>query len=165
MSQINKIFTILCLCKLMTPSTKFSVLANIVNQYINFPRQVYFYRVAFGPLRGSGVTGLKWLVRKYIKSGCNTAINRSRYILLLLARAIPSGADSGTMISRRVRTYKQEMKQCVKSMRMIFFSEWHRHTRKKKIWVLLSGVEPMTFRLQVRMLYHWATGDLWELRL
>ena len=37
---------------------------------------------------------------------------------------------------------------------MEFFSRRHRHTRKK-IRVLLSGVEPMTFRLLVWMLYHW----------
>ena len=37
-------------------------------------------------------------------------------------------------------------------------------TRKKEIRVLLSGVEPKTFRLLVRMLYHWATGASWELR-
>ena len=36
----------------------------------------------------------------------------------------------------------------------ILFSEWHRHTQKKEIRVLLSGVEPKTFRLLVRMLYH-----------
>ena len=42
--------------------------------------------------------------------------------------------------------------------------KWRRHTRKKEIRVLLSGVEPKTFRLLVRMLYHWATGDSWELR-
>ena len=35
---------------------------------------------------------------------------------------------------------------------------------KKEIRVLLSGVEPNAFRLLVRMLYHWATGDSWELR-
>ena len=35
---------------------------------------------------------------------------------------------------------------------------------KKKIRVLLSGVEPTTFLLLVRMLYHRATGDSWELR-
>ena len=43
-------------------------------------------------------------------------------------------------------------------------SKWHRHTRKK-IWVFLSGVEPRTFLLLVRMPYHWATGDSWKLRL
>ena len=35
---------------------------------------------------------------------------------------------------------------------------------KEKFRVLLSGVELKTFRLLVRMLYHWATGDSWELR-
>ena len=36
---------------------------------------------------------------------------------------------------------------------------------KKEIRVLLTGVEPIkTFRLLVRMLYHLATGDSWELR-
>ena len=40
------------------------------------------------------------------------------------------------------------------------FNEWHRHTGKKEIRELLSGVEPKTFRLLVRMLYHWATGRL-----
>ena len=35
---------------------------------------------------------------------------------------------------------------------------------KKNIRVLLSGVEPKSFRLLVRMLYHLATGDSWELR-
>ena len=34
----------------------------------------------------------------------------------------------------------------------------------KKKWVLLSGLEPNTFWLLVRMLYYWATGDSWELR-
>ena len=51
------------------------------------------------------------------------------------------------------------------SLRMMHYSrKWHRHTRKKEIQVLLSGVEPKTFRLLVRMLYHWATGDSRELR-
>ena len=50
-------------------------------------------------------------------------------------------------------------------MRMMYYSrKWHRHTRKKEIRVLLSGVEPKTFRLLVRMVYHWASGDSWELR-
>ena len=46
-------------------------------------------------------------------------------------------------------------------------SDLKTNKRKKEIQVLvqvLSGVEPNTFRLLVRMLYHWATGDLWELR-
>ena len=30
---------------------------------------------------------------------------------------------------------------------------------KKKIRLLLSRVEPITFRLQVRILYYWAIGD------
>ena len=34
------------------------------------------------------------------------------------------------------------------------------HTREK-IRELLSRVEPKTFRLLVRMLYHWAKGDSW----
>ena len=39
-------------------------------------------------------------------------------------------------------------------LRMMYYSrKWHRHTRKKEIRVLLSGVEPKTFRLLVRMLY------------
>ena len=33
--------------------------------------------------------------------------------------------------------------------------------KKKKIRVLPTEVEPMTFRLVLRMLYHWATGDSW----
>ena len=41
---------------------------------------------------------------------------------------------------------------------------WHRQTRKKNFRVLLSGVEPENFRILVRMLCHWATGDSWELR-
>ena len=36
--------------------------------------------------------------------------------------------------------------------------------KKKEIWVLLSGVEPMNFWLLVRMLYHRVIGDSWELR-
>ena len=36
----------------------------------------------------------------------------------------------------------------------LLFSERHRHTRKKEMRVLLIGVEPKTFRLLVRMLYH-----------
>ena len=36
------------------------------------------------------------------------------------------------------------------------------HTRKKKFRVLPTGVEPTTFRLPVRTLCHWATGDSWE---
>ena len=45
-------------------------------------------------------------------------------------------------------------------VRMMCYSrKWHRYTRKKEIRLLLSGVEPKTFRLLVRMLYHWATGD------
>ena len=35
--------------------------------------------------------------------------------------------------------------------------------RNSECW-LLSGIEPKTFRLLVRMLYHSATGDSWELR-
>ena len=35
---------------------------------------------------------------------------------------------------------------------------------EEKIRVLPTRVEPMTFWLLVQMLYHWATGDLWELR-
>ena len=46
----------------------------------------------------------------------------------------------------------------------VLFSRWHRQTRKKETRVLLSGVETKTFRLLVRMLYHWATGDSRELR-
>ena len=34
----------------------------------------------------------------------------------------------------------------------------------KEILVLATEVEPKTFRLLVRMLYHWATEDSWELR-
>ena len=50
-------------------------------------------------------------------------------------------------------------------LRMMYYSrKWHRHTRKKEIQVLLLGVKPKNFRLLVRMLYNWATGDLWELR-
>ena len=33
-----------------------------------------------------------------------------------------------------------------------------------KLRVLLTGVEPMTFWLLVQMLYHWVTGDSWELK-
>ena len=33
----------------------------------------------------------------------------------------------------------------------------------KEIQVLPTGVEPMTFELLVQMLYHQATGNLWEL--
>ena len=36
----------------------------------------------------------------------------------------------------------------------VLFSEWHRYARKKEIRVLLSGVEPKTFRLLVRLFYH-----------
>ena len=37
------------------------------------------------------------------------------------------------------------------------------NSQKKKIRVLSAGVEPKTFGLLVRMLYHWATGDsCWE---
>ena len=49
-------------------------------------------------------------------------------------------------------------------VRMMYYSKSHRQTRKKEIRVLLSGVEPKTFRLLVRLLYHRATGDSWELR-
>ena len=35
---------------------------------------------------------------------------------------------------------------------------------KKKFRVLPTGVEPTIFRLLVRTLYHWATGDSWEQR-
>ena len=45
----------------------------------------------------------------------------------------------------------------------LLFSKLHRHTRKKKIRVLLSGVEPKTFRLLVWTLYHRATEDSWAL--
>ena len=43
-------------------------------------------------------------------------------------------------------------------------SEWHRHTWKKEIRVLLSGVEPKIFWLLVWVRHYWATGDSWELR-
>ena len=36
---------------------------------------------------------------------------------------------------------------------------------EENIRVLPVGVEPMTFRLPVQMLYHGATGESWELRL
>ena len=75
--------------------------------------RAFFYRVAFGPLRGSETTGLRWLVKKYINNGCSTAINSRRYILLLLALAIPSGADSGTIINRKVRTYKESLTKTI----------------------------------------------------
>ena len=32
-------------------------------------------------------------------------------------------------------------------------------SRKKKIRTLATGVEPKTFQLLIRMLYHWATGE------
>ena len=35
---------------------------------------------------------------------------------------------------------------------------------EEKTQVLPTGVEPVTFWLLVQMLYHWATGDSWELR-
>ena len=60
---------------------------------------------------------------------------------------------------------KKIFSQRRKLLRMMYYSrKWHRHTRKKEIRVLLSGVEPETFRLLIRMLYHWATGDPWELK-
>ena len=34
-----------------------------------------------------------------------------------------------------------------------------------EIQVLLPRAEPKTFRLLVRMLHHWATGDSWELSI
>ena len=37
----------------------------------------------------------------------------------------------------------------------VLFSEWYRHTRKKKIRVLLSGVEPKTFPfIRLKISYH-----------
>ena len=44
-----------------------------------------------------------------------------------------------------------------------FCSQWHRHTWKKKIWVLPIGVEPMTFWLLAWMLYRWAIRDSWHI--
>ena len=36
----------------------------------------------------------------------------------------------------------------IESWKMMFFCQWHRHTRiKRKIRVLPAGIEPMTFRL------------------
>lgn len=72
---------------------------------IKFLSTEHFYKVAFGPFKDSEETGLKWLVKKYMNKGCNTAINNRRYILRLLALAIPSGADSGTIINLKVRTW------------------------------------------------------------
>ena len=46
---------------------------------------------------------------------------------------------------------------------IILESDTYRHIRKKEIRVLLLGVDPKTFRLLVRMLYHWAIGGSWEL--
>ena len=60
------------------------------------------------------------------------------------------------------RDENQQQIDCVLYLKEVKTWEWHvvRHTRKKEIQVLLSGVEPKTFQLLVRMLYHWTTGDL-----
>ena len=46
------------------------------------------------------------------------ALNRSKYILLLLARAIPSGADSGKMIRRRRSSCRITWNKCNNLLRL-----------------------------------------------
>ena len=48
-------------------------------------------------------------------------------------------------------------------MRIMIIQESDAAYSEKEIRVLLLGVEPKTFQLLVRMLYHWATGDSWVL--
>ena len=45
----------------------------------------------------------------------------------------------------------------------VCFSRWLRWLQGKTP-VVSTGVGPLTFCLLVQMLYHWATGDSWELR-
>ena len=61
------------------------------------------------------------------------------------------------LANEQVFTYEAGMRDYVRKVNLendVLFSQWHNHTRKKEILLLLSGVEPMTFRLLVRMLYH-----------
>ena len=70
-------------------------------------------------------------------------------------------ASINVILNRWVALWRQIIKiNFVKFVNLenIFFSEWHRHTRKKKFRVLPTGVEPTTFRLLVWTLFHWATG-------
>ena len=53
------------------------------------------------------------------------------------------------------------MLSLVNKWQWYFFSEW---LGKRNSEFSQTGVELITFRLLVRTLYHWATGDLWELR-
>lgn len=46
------------------------------------------------------------------------AINRGKYVLLLLARAIPSGTDSGTMIRRRRSSSQITWNKCNNLLRL-----------------------------------------------
>ena len=48
--------------------------------------------------------------------------------------------------------------------RMMWFSKWHRHTQKKELRVLPTGVEATTFTLARQMLYHWDIGNSWYAR-
>ena len=77
-------------------------------------------------------------------------------------KEIPKG-ELPLLTRKGKRLFVSKSKNLIGFENDALFSKWHRHTRKK-IRVLLSGVEPKTFRLLVRMLYHWATGDSWELR-
>ena len=45
----------------------------------------------------------------------------------------------------------------------VLFSAWHRNTKNKEIQDLSTEIEPITFRLLVRLPYHYATGDSGEL--
>ena len=42
------------------------------------------------------------------------------------------------------------------------FSQWHRHTQRKRTSTPPNGVEPTTFHLELGMLYHSVIGDLWQ---
>ena len=69
------------------------------------------------------------------------------------------GNDQETVIVSREDLCERKTRTII--WKTMFFSQWHRHTRKRKIRVLPTGVEAMTFRLLVRMLYHWAIWDSW----
>ena len=136
------------------------------------------FEISFGPLTESASKSATWTYSDVCKK---LYVNLASFCPIKFKTHMPP--PPGTVL-RAVAVFKGStnlhdiVKRCPNHMEssndgtnifwewctLYFFSKWHRQTRKKKFRVLPSGVEPKTFRLLVRMLYHWATGDLWELR-
>ena len=68
----------------------------------------------------------------------------------------------GTGVLNAVWTNNSESVVC--GARMMWFSKWHRHTQKKELQVLPTGVKATTFTLALQMLYHGDIGDSWYAR-